>query len=1352
MFVSQIIDEILEILGTTDKPKAFRKLTQAVQVLMQSGHYFHTNAEVDVCSGWDGQTITLPRGIEVPLAVNVDGSPMYFRGRLFQYNINKGGMYNPVGWAWDDRGMVATQMDIRQPSQLVAVAEHEADAGKVIRVIGTDGNNRELRAQLGDGTTVDGLLVTVRAQSDFPYGTIQPDGVTITTRSVAVDPITTLLSSTPHQLSSGQSVQLTATGTMPAGLEDKQKYYTGVISSTEVELYDNELDAQYGTNPYKMSSIVGSTGINLTDSRPTQLSTVVTLKDGVPPVPIDSPNEVTFAIRGANPLPVPLQINTTYFAQQVDSGSSAVVNLQVYASLRDAQNSTNPIYLSGSSSDLTTYIRKPFSPQTKLVFTSDPNYSSGDIVQANTAGGTLPQPLIIGQNYYVYVLPDELLPAVTLHNSYSDALSGSSPIALTTAGSGQNSIAKLLTATASPGTKNNISVSGLTLPPATGSGALITARVSGPITLMTLVTGGAGYTTATATISDIGGYKYAAAPNLSLVGGTYTTAASLQAILGTDVATGFSYVASIQINSGGLGYTVANLPKVVFIGGLSTGGFHAKASLVLNGSGTITGVTLLPYGSDAAASLSVNSITGSVNGINITSSGQGYLYPPRVTISAPQQLKPQLTIASPGVQNATVTSLTVNGLATNLLSATFTNTPAAPSVSTVAAGLAPLITVGGYSAAVSPTSNDTIVITPPTGVTITSISVMTGGSTPAITFSSSLPKTATASSTITTSFVSEYVVENGGSGYQNVPAVNISGGGGTGASATAVLDQFGIGKINVLTQGSGYSSSLTALITDGSSGTGTGATASVAVSAGKITGITITNYGYGYSNPQISFSPAGGGGATFSFEYTGVVTNVNVVTEGTGYTTAPTVSVLPSTGVFIQFSSTGTLPIPLVQGQSYRAENPSSGNSFTVKNADFTDVNVTSTGSGTLYLVISRTFAIGFTNYWNGDFSAITTVLPVRLQTDYELPITSPPSSVAQTYYLKAVSNFSAGVYTDSGATVLLQVQELGAGQAYYAYGARSGGIVANNEIIPSYLTYLLSGMRVKFSSTTGVLPAPLSASTVYLLSVIKGKVSITLQNGTPIVFTNLGEGYLSLDISRDFTVEPSTAVIAGNSILNTGDQVLVRANQGDTLPVPLSDSSTYYARAIGDNFVELYDTKPHATTTSSITGRIDFLSTGDTIDSIFYIDSILDPILVKSVQHIEKPLTIGYVSLYAFDYGRSNDMALIGQYHPSETNPKYRRIRIGQQSAWVRLIYRVKCPEITSVYDYIPLENARAIIAGVHAVDLEDKDFLDQAQKYWQASVMYLRSESDSMDGHAMQPPQINNITYGDGTDCVMF
>jgi hypothetical protein len=73
-------------------------------------------------------------------------------------------------------------------------------------------------------------------------------------------------------------------------------------------------------------------------------------------------------------------------------------------------------------------------------------------------------------------------------------------------------------------------------------------------------------------------------------------------------------------------------------------------------------------------------------------------------------------------------------------------------------------------------------------------------------------------------------------------------------------------------------------------------------------------------------------------------------------------------------------------------------------------------------------------------------------------------------------------------------------------------------------------------------------------------------------------------------------------------------------------------------------------------------------------------------------------------------------------------------------------------VYDYIPLEQERAIIAAVHAVDLEDKDFADQAMRYWQISFGYLKNQQESIDGHAMAVPQINNITYGDGTDYVMW
>jgi hypothetical protein len=227
--------------------------------------------------------------------------------------------------------------------------------------------------------------------------------------------------------------------------------------------------------------------------------------------------------------------------------------------------------------------------------------------------------------------------------------------------------------------------------------------------------------------------------------------------------------------------------------------------------------------------------------------------------------------------------------------------------------------------------------------------------------------------------------------------------------------------------------------------------------------------------------------------------------------------------------------------------------------------------------------------------------------------------------------------------------------------------------------------------------------------------------------------------------------------LLDIGDQVTVRPVEGDVLPTGLVASSMaspqyYYARPVDANSFELYDTYANAINTGSSVGRITFYNTGENVNSTFFVDSILPPTLVKNILHVEKPETLGYVSLYALDYGRSNDMALIGQYHPTETNPKYRRIRIGKHCSWARIIYRMARPVISSQYDYIPVENERAIIAAVHACDLEDKDFMEQSQRYWAAALTYLKNQNESMEGHAMQPPQINGITYGDMTDPVMF
>lgn len=1259
MFVSQIIDEVLDILGTTDRVIALRKLTQAVQALMQSGHYYHLNAEVDICTGWDGMTVTLPRGIEVPLAVNVDGSPTYFRGRLFQYSVNKGGMYNSVQWAWDDRGMVATQMDIRQPSQLIAVAENEGDAGKFIRVIGTDANNRDLRAQLDNGTGVDGALIRIRALSEFPYGTIQPDGVTISSRTAAVEPVYVFLSEVgvfPMQsFQSGQSVvyDLYSGGSEPGGLTLKQSYYAHKIDTARFSLHQNKLDSLSGVNPvYLLNNF--STFVTLSDTRLISPYSGVSIPS-IQPINVENGSEVTFTkISQQTPLPSPLIENDVYFVRQIKASNVSDFSFELYNTSSDAINGQNIISLIGStigSVIAKMYIRQKMTAQTKLVFSTITGYSTGDVVQANTAGGVLPQPLIVGQNYYAHILDGDLTP-ISLHLTYTDSISGENPINLTTAGSGNNSIAKLLQSTTTTGTRNNITTNGFSLPAPQGEGAIVRALASGPVTGASFITAGAGYTSATASLSDLGGYNYTSTPTITLSGGSFTTAAQLTAQMTTVQTLGggtMQYVSGVNIVNAGSGYSSINLPKVVFTGGLGPGGVHARADLLIGPTGIVTGLSFIPYGSGASVSITVNTITGVPNGIIINQTGSGYVYPPRLTISPPQNA---------GTQSVGVLS-------------------------------------------------------------------------------------------ITPSFLADYIVENGGFGYNNAPAITISDvGEGSGAIATAVIDRFGIGKVNVLTGGSGYAPSSTAVISDSNGGTGYGATATVVVSAGVIQSVTVTNRGLGYSSPRITILPAGTSFGTFSFEYTSVIAKIDPVAKGTGYTTAPLITVNPSTGVFVQFSSLGTLPAPLVQGTSYRAEYPATGSSFTVKNADFSDVNITSSGSGTFYTVLSHSFSVGFTDIWNGDFSEITTT-EVRVQSQYELPATIPPISSSQSYYLKRITNTSAKLYSDANTTSLIKVNGFGIGQTYFALPFNASVRNFNNEFNISKIDYLITGNFVKFTSS-GTLPAPLDSSLYYHIEISGEKfIPKSIVTGLPIVLTNLGNSSdISLVFSTRASCENPENIIIDNSMLQTGDKVAVRANTDYILPSPLNETTSYFASRSNQNSIKLFlnlSDIPNGT-------PVAFNEIGQTLDSTFFIDSIKEPTLVRLVSHVEKPVTAGYVSLYAFDYGRSNDMALIGQYHPNETNPKYRRVRIGKPCAWVRMIYRVRAPELTSEYDYIPIENPRAIIAAVHAVDLEDKDFLDQAQRYWQVASAYLRNENESMDGHAMQTPQINNLTYGDGSDPVMF
>ena len=146
--------------------------------------------------------------------------------------------------------------------------------------------------------------------------------------------------------------------------------------------------------------------------------------------------------------------------------------------------------------------------------------------------------------------------------------------------------------------------------------------------------------------------------------------------------------------------------------------------------------------------------------------------------------------------------------------------------------------------------------------------------------------------------VSQIVLTAPGVGYKTAPQVVFSGGGGSGATATACLN--GVTGVTIVTAGSGYTTPPTVSF---SGGGGKGAAAVATISGGVVTAITVTTPGCGYNKaPNVTLS---GGGAVTAATATATVTLGTVGTValtptpgsgGSGYTSAPLVTLVGGGG------------------------------------------------------------------------------------------------------------------------------------------------------------------------------------------------------------------------------------------------------------------------------------------------------------------------------------------------------------------------------------------------------------------------------------------------------------------------
>lgn len=240
--------------------------------------------------------------------------------------------------------------------------------------------------------------------------------------------------------------------------------------------------------------------------------------------------------------------------------------------------------------------------------------------------------------------------------------------------------------------------------------------------------------------------------------------------------------------------------------------------------------------------------------------------------------------------------------------------------------------------------------------------------------------------------VQRLTITDGGSGYQTAPTVQIVGANTTQATATCTISG-PVSSFTVTAGGSGYgTSSSTAVIFSG--GGGSGATATAIITAGALTGITLTNPGSGYSSPPtvtigtdvlsvtitaggsgyisaptVTFS--GGGGITQATGTAnivgGVVTSITLTSTGSGYTSVPTVTFTPTNG------GTGATATPTLRGSGATATSvingsvnsltlTSGGTGYTViPTVTFTGTNITvAKASASIYRLFNVSLPDGF--------------------------------------------------------------------------------------------------------------------------------------------------------------------------------------------------------------------------------------------------------------------------------------------------------------------------------------------------------------------------------------------------------
>ena len=587
-------------------------------------------------------------------------------------------------------------------------------------------------------------------------------------------------------------------------------------------------------------------------------------------------------------------------------------------------------------------------------------------------------------------------------------------------------------------------------------------------------------------------------------------------------------------------------------------------------------------------------VSQAVNGVTLTDQGSGYTSAPIVTFNGGGATTPAAALAYlanyGGVSSIAVIS---NGQG-------YTDIPTVSIVAQGSGASAGTITMGLVAATVSSGGsnyrlNDTLTVSSGTGTaaTLSVIQVDDTGAVQAVSVSSAgsysvLPTLSAASTTVTPGGgsgctlnlnmgVAGIAVSTGGAGYAAQPIVNVTGGSGSGATATSIVVAGSVSQVNVVNPGSGYTSIPTASFTSGEN-----ASAIAVLQPASIGNITVTyNGGNTYtSNPSIIISAAGSGAAAGQVYMS--VTAVSLDASGVGYTVGDTLLIAGgagSTNASIQVTGVGPqgqiTSFLLITGGLYRQLPPLVNNSViggTGTAATFNlimsvnSIDVENPGSGyasppTVIINDSTGYgASAITTIAAGQVTSIKVVAPGTGYTNIPtVTITSGENASATAYLVPTgVASFNMG-NTGSGytaATVAITGTGNGATATANIEGGQIVGIVIDTPGggYTSPPTVTITGDGMGATAAAVLIPTALDhividdegdgytgVPTVTVSGAATATASLEPTGVSRIDITNGGDGYTSVPIVNVIPSEdqqPGITIVAPATSTSIGYSV----------------------------------------------------------------------------------------------------------------------------------------------------------------------------------------------------------------------